>query len=86
MGLEYLRSAAEQTTVPSLVDSIASALPGGRGALDRADEDELRELVTLLMSRDFEEERTVPLQGWIVSTAADSPLAASLLGAGRTLL
>jgi len=67
IGLEYLRSAAEEATVPTLVGSIASALPGGRGALDTAGEDELRELVTVLIRRDFEEERTVTLQGWIVS-------------------
>jgi hypothetical protein len=67
IGREYLRQARGRPTPRALVESIVTDLPDGARTLRSASDRELRRLLTLRTRRDFEEDRTVALQGWIVS-------------------
>jgi len=66
IGAAYLRHEPSEARLTSLVELIAGGLPGGAGALRSAD-DALRALLAGRVQQDFAEERTVCLEGWIVS-------------------
>ena len=88
IGRDYLRAAPGEATVPVLVDAIASDVAGGREALRTATDSEVRELLALRVLQDFEEERVVNLEGWIVAPTearlcALAALAGSRATAGR---
>jgi len=68
VGAEYLGQLPHgEATRTALVDAIISGLPGGRRAIVEASASELRELLFDIVRRDFDEEVTVNLRGWIVS-------------------
>jgi hypothetical protein len=67
VGGEYLREASGEAGARGLVDAIASELEGGHDEARAASGSELRELVARRIQRDFAEDRTVKLRGWIVS-------------------
>lgn len=67
VGGEYLRNAAGEKTEGALLEGLVSGISGGRRAAERASGAELGELVAAAVERDFAEEDTVRLQGWIVS-------------------
>jgi hypothetical protein len=66
IGSAYLRSAPSEARARSLVEAIAAGLDGGSAALRSAD-GELRGLLARRIARDFEEDATVCLNGWVVS-------------------
>jgi hypothetical protein len=67
VGRAYLREAPREADVPTLVQLVAGGLPGGVQVVNRATDNQLRELITVRIREDFAEDRTVTLQGWIVS-------------------
>jgi hypothetical protein len=67
IGREYLRRIGGRPTTRALVDSITSGLPRRGRSLGAATDDELRGMLAVQIRRDFGEERTIALQGWIVS-------------------
>lgn len=67
VGSAYLRGAPDEADLVVLVGLIASDLPGGRPALRRATDDDLRHLLADRTRLDFEQERTVSVRGWILS-------------------
>ena len=67
VGREYLRVADAERTAEELLDRLVAGLPGGREAVEPASRSELHELVVAAIDRDFADERTVRLRGWIVS-------------------
>lgn len=67
VGGEYLRQASGEAGARALVDAIVSGREGGHDEARTASGSELRELVARRIQRDFAEDRTVKLRGWIVS-------------------
>ena len=67
VGLQYLRTAHGERDLNTLIRLIASILPGGHRALVVSNDADLRHLLGMQVRRDFEEERTVKLDGWILS-------------------
>lgn len=67
VGLEYLQSYPGEADEYVLTDLISAGFTGGSELLSRADEHELRELLVREMRQDFEVEKVVKLQGWILS-------------------
>ena len=67
VGREYLRGASGGLSARDLVDAITSGLPGGREAASAASRSELQQLLAARVRKDFEDELTVNLRGWIVS-------------------
>ena len=68
VGRAYLRAAGPAApTVDGLVELVARELPGRGRTLRRASDDELRRLLVLRCQRDFADERTVVLDGWVAS-------------------
>lgn len=67
IGRAYLRVAPTEARPDVLTALVAERLPGGRRALDDAGGDDLRELVARGTARDFAEERTVVVDGWVLS-------------------
>jgi hypothetical protein len=67
VGREYLRSTSGGLSSRELVDAITSELPGGREAASAASRSELHEMLAARVRKDFEDELTVNLRGWIVS-------------------
>jgi hypothetical protein len=67
VGREYLRGTSGNPSARDLVDAISSGLPGGREAASAASRSELQEMLAARVRKDFDEELTVNLRGWIVS-------------------
>lgn len=67
VGDEYLREGSGEGGARALAYAIASGLEGGHDEARTASGSDLRELVELRIQRDFAEDRTVKLHGWIVS-------------------
>jgi hypothetical protein len=65
VGRAYLSAAPTRPEL--LVSQIARALPGGRRAIERASDDRLRRMLHRATLRDFARERTVVVDGWILS-------------------
>jgi len=66
IGTAYLEATPSDARLEPLVDQIVAGLDGGTGAL-RSSQAELRRRLGRRMRRDFEEDATVCLKGWIVS-------------------
>ena len=66
VGTAYLAEAPSEAEVTSLVEAIVAQLEGGAEAL-RGDEGRLRGALLRGIERDFAEEATLCLRGWIVS-------------------
>ena len=66
IGTAYLAEEPSEGEADSLVEAIVAGLDGGRAAL-QLDEGSLRALLLGRIQRDFEEETTLCLRGWIVS-------------------
>jgi hypothetical protein len=67
VGREYLRGTSGEASPRDLVDAIASDLPGGREAASAASRPELQQMLAARVRKDFADELTVNLRGWIVS-------------------
>jgi len=67
VGAEYLRHDTGDVSRSALLEAITSGHPEGREAMIAASPSELRELVFARVRRDFDEDLTVNLRGWIVS-------------------
>lgn len=68
VGREYLlRRTSDDGSARALVEAITSGLPGGRDAASAASRSELQELLAARVEKDFDDELTVNLRGWIVS-------------------
>lgn len=75
VGVEYLRLRPDEAAAPVLVDAIAAGLPGGRAAVATRSTRQLRALLAAATCADFKHDRTVVLEGWILS-ATEARLAA----------
>lgn len=67
VGREYLRATPSEATPPVLAYLIAERLPLERRALVSATDEELRRLLAASVVADFEEGRTVEIDGWVLS-------------------
>ncbi len=67
VGSEYMRIVPRERSVKELVDLITSTLSDNRYALYSSTDAELRRLLAHRIRRDFEEDRTVAIDGWIMS-------------------
>jgi hypothetical protein len=67
VGLEYLRGRSSEASSGVLLRAIVQGLPGGQARAKAASRSELQELVATRVRRDFDDELTVNLRGWIVS-------------------
>ena len=67
VGNAYLHGAPEEASVSHLVDRISAELPEGRRTVQEASTDELRALLAASVRSDFEEERVVKVDGWVLS-------------------
>ena len=67
VGLEYLRLVPMEADAHQLTDLICSFNDKQRAKLAQADAGRLREFLLHQQSRDFEQSRTVNVDGWILS-------------------
>lgn len=67
VGSAYLGSAPAESSISRLVDRIAADLPGGRRTVREASDDELRALLAASIRSDFEDDRVVEVDGWVLS-------------------
>jgi hypothetical protein len=67
VGLEYLTSYPQEADEHALLTLISSGFANGYELLDKAGNDEMRELLARKIRQDFEDEKVVKLQGWILS-------------------
>jgi hypothetical protein len=67
VGRAYLDTAPEHASVARLVDDVVAGLPAGRDTVRDAKQDELRDLLAARIRADFEEDRIVDVDGWILS-------------------
>jgi hypothetical protein len=82
VGLEYLRAVPAEGSRAMLTTRIAARLPGGLETVETASDRRLRELLLRATLTDFEHERTVVLDGWVLSQA-EARLCALAAMAGR---
>jgi hypothetical protein len=68
VGLEYAQVYPHEAATAPLLEGIALGVPGGRVALLRASDSELRMLLDHTIREDFAADRVVKLRGWILST------------------
>ncbi len=67
VGSAFLDHAPEEASVSHLVDRISAELPEGRQTVRDASNDELRALLAASVRSDFDEERVVNVDGWVLS-------------------
>jgi hypothetical protein len=67
VGSAYLDVVPEDASVARLVDGVVSGLPAGRESVLAAEDDELRKLLATRIGSDFEQDRVVEVDGWILS-------------------
>jgi hypothetical protein len=67
VGREYLRAAPAETDTGVLVSLLAESLPGGMRTVERAADGRLRELLHGATREDFDAERTVQVDGWVLA-------------------
>lgn len=67
VGREYLRVVPAEASRGVLTARVAERLPGGLRTVDTAPDSRLHELLLHSTVRDFEDERTVELRGWLLS-------------------
>lgn len=67
IGREYLRLVPTEASRAVLTSLVSAGLPGGSRAVATASDEDLRLRVLLGTQRDFEEGRTVRLDGWVLS-------------------
>ena len=67
IGREYLKLTPTEADSATLVSLIARGLPGGTGALTRAPENELRQMIAACVVGDFAGARTAEIDGWVLS-------------------
>jgi hypothetical protein len=82
VGREYLRGVPAEGSSAVLTARIAARLPGGLETVDSASDRRLRELLLGATLTDFEHERTVVLDGWVLSQT-EARLCALAVMAGR---
>lgn len=67
VGLEYLRHWPSESDVPTLLSLLSLEHLEGRRELSAPERERTRAALRLRIRRDFEEERVVSVQGWILS-------------------
>jgi hypothetical protein len=67
VGRAYLDGVPEESSVSRLVDRIAADLPEGRRTVRDASEADLRQLLAASIRSDFEQDRIVEVDGWVLS-------------------
>jgi len=67
VGLEYLQAPKAERSANALATALAHDLQYQRHDVRNATDAELRGLISVRITRDFEEERIVELRGWILS-------------------
>jgi hypothetical protein len=67
VGRAYLDRVPGESSASRLVDRVAADLPGGRRTLRDASDADLRELLAARIRSDFEEDRVVDVDGWVLS-------------------
>jgi hypothetical protein len=67
VGREYMAVSKTERTTEALLAELTAALPGGADAAKHASQAELRGMLAARIRRDFEDDVTVSLRGWIVS-------------------
>lgn len=82
VGREYLRTIPAEGSRAVLTTRIAARLPGGLETVETASDRRLRELLLRATLADFEHERTVVLDGWVLSQT-EARLCALAAMAGR---
>lgn len=82
VGREYLRAIPAEGSRAALTTRIAARLPGGLETVETASDRRLRELLLRATLADFEHERTVLLDGWVLSQT-EARLCALAAMAGR---
>jgi hypothetical protein len=66
IGEAHLRRAPDEP-VDGIVDRIAAGFPDGKASLHRADDAALKGLVLQAVADDFARDRTIAVDGWILS-------------------
>ena len=67
VGTAYLDRVPSEASASRLVDRIAADLPEGRRTVRDASDDELRSLLAASVRSDFEQDRIVEVDGWVLS-------------------
>lgn len=67
VGSAYLERVPAESSAAQLVDHLATGLPAGRQTLREASDAELRSLLEAGIRSDFEADRVVDVDGWILS-------------------
>lgn len=84
VGREYLGAFPAEASRGVLTARVVEQLPGGIRAVATASDDRLRELLLRATAADFEDLRTVELQGWVLArTEARLCALAALRGGSR---
>jgi hypothetical protein len=84
IGKAYLEVTPAEASARRLIDAIAEGLEGGLAAIE-ADPHRLRGALAVRIRRDFEEDRTIQLEGWILSRTEARLLGlAALVGPQRS--
>ena len=67
VGRAYLDEVPAESSVSRLVDRIVADLPEGRRSLRDASDADLRQLLAASIRADFEHDRIVEVEGWVLS-------------------
>jgi hypothetical protein len=67
VGVRYLADAGTGSTIDDLVDEVAAGIPGGRAAIARAGDEELREHLSSQIREEFGAGSVVDVRGWVLS-------------------
>ena len=67
LGRVVLRTTRTPRSVSRLVDQIAQGIDGGRAAIGRASDAELRDALADRIRQDFQHDRIVTVDGWVLS-------------------
>jgi hypothetical protein len=67
VGTAYLDRVPSEASATRLLDGIAARLPEGRGTIREASDDDLRAFLAASIRSDFEDDRVVEVDGWVLS-------------------
>jgi hypothetical protein len=67
VGQAYLDRVPRETSAAQLVDHLAAELPAGNQTLREASDSDLRSLLAASIRSDFENDRVVDVNGWVLS-------------------
>lgn len=80
VGWEYLQQVPAEASAAVLTVRVAERLPGGLAVIDTASDARLRELLLRAAAEDFQDLRTMELDGWVLARTEARLCALAALG------